>query len=170
MNSTTKLSPVTKEHLKELSTRLAGVLSEDDLSFFDEYVKPYDNFGSAHLDAVFLIAEVTIEGNGTVKSLSPDCVVDQENWYDYEDEPDIAIDAVYIPLKSVLLPQLPFEVSGTKTFLTVLQAEGNIWDSCKDLPEWIWNDRKFEFMVSFNVITEDGNEHHGNSDATLIAW
>lgn len=169
MKSTTKFTAVTKEQLETLSAQLKGVVSDENLVFFDQYVKPYEAFGYNQLDDIFLIAEVTLKGNGTIKSLTPNCCIDQENWSMYYDEPDIQIDPVYIPMKT-LVPTLPLEVEGTTTFLVVVEAEGNIWDSCKDLPEWIWNEHKFEFMLSFTLTTEDGKEHDGVYASKLIKW
>ena len=153
--------PVSQELLDQLATDLKGVLSEVDHNDFVTYVKPYEGFGSQQLDDIFLIAQVTVRGNGQVTELRPDCSVDQDNWWDVEDEPDIRIDPVSIPLK-VLTPVVPFEVKGSKTFPVVLMAEGNIWDSCKDLPAWIWEEHKFQFMLMFGLTAGDGKTHHGN--------
>lgn len=161
MKVITKFTAISKEQLQQLSNELEGIISEQYHSDFIKYVKPYDEFGKDQLDDIFLIAQVTIRGNGQVQSLTPDCTVDQEDWPQFEDEPDIRIDPVSIPFK-LLTPQTPFEVSGSKTFLAVLEAEGNIWDSCKDLPGWIWNEGKFEFMLMFSVTDGKGKVHWGN--------
>lgn len=169
MESTTKFAAVTKEQLQELGTQLEGILTEDNLGFFKQYVKPYDDFGNNQLDNIYLIAELTIEGTGEVQKIEAQCVVDQENSYLYEDEPDLQIDPIYIPFKT-LLPSSPFEVSGSKKLLVVLEANGNIWDSCKDLPEWIWDQAKFDFALSFSLTTADGNQHAGSYDTKLIEF
>ena len=161
MKITTQFAPVTQELLDQLAVDLKGVLSDLDHSEFVTYVKPYDEFGSQQLDDIFLIAQVTITGNGEVVELRPNCTVDQDNWWQFEDEPDIAIDPVYIPFK-VLVPQVPIEVKGLVIFPVVLLAEGNIWDSCKDLPSWIWNEGKFLFMLAFGLTDGKGQTFHGN--------
>jgi hypothetical protein len=161
MKSITKFSPITEIQIDQLKSELKGVVSEEDLKNFNEFVKPYDDFDKSQLDTIFLIAELTIEGQGLIQSLNPSCIVNQENWWNYEDEPDIRIEDVNIPLK-ILTPQTPFEISGAKTFLVVLLAESNIWDLCKALPEWIWNEHKFEFMLSFTITTAEGNTFYGN--------
>jgi hypothetical protein len=158
MKSLTTFTRVTKEQLEDLSTQLKGVLSEANLADFNQYVKPYDKFGKAQLDDIYLVAEVTIRGRGNVKSLKPHCWIDQEDWIACEDEADIRINPVDIPFKT-LVPALPLEILGATTVLVVLEAEGNIWDSCKDLPGWVWSERSFEFMLSFTIVTEDGKEY-----------
>jgi hypothetical protein len=57
---------------------------------------------------------------------------------------------------------LPIEVAGKTTFFVVLESETNLWDCCTDLPNWIWNEQKFEFMLSFEVTTEDGQIYNCN--------
>ena len=161
MRIKTQFSPITEAQKQQLNDELKGILSEEDYDFFVKYVKPYDKFGNDQLDNVFLIAEVTLGGHGIIKSLRPDCTVDQEDWPACEDEPDIRIEPVSIPLK-LITPKMPLEIKSSKTFLAVLQAEGNIWDSCKDLPRWIWNERRFEFMLLFSLITEKGKRFVGN--------
>lgn len=155
MKIKTTFAPVDQEKKEELIKDLQGILEEDDLEDFKVYPKPYDTFGYNELDNVILIAEVTIEGTGMIKSIEPNCSVDQVDWPSYEDEEDMSIDPVYIPFK-LLSPKTPFEVKGSRTFTVILRAEGNIWDSCKDLPEWIWNEGKFEFMLSMNIDTDKG--------------
>jgi hypothetical protein len=53
-------------------------------------------------------------------------------------------------------------------------ADGNIWDSCKDLPDWVWNERRFEFMLSTVITAEDGSVCHGNGGDEyanqLVTW
>lgn len=161
MKISAKLSSVSKDQLQQLSSDLKGILSDQAQSEFIEYVRPYDEFGAKQLDDIFLIAQVTIRGNGQVQSLTPDCSIDQEDWHQFEDEPDIRIDPVSIPLK-LLTPQTPFDLSGSETFQVVMEAEGNIWDSCKSLPAWIWEEGKFEFMLMFSVTDGDGTIHYGN--------
>lgn len=163
MKLITKFSAVTKEQLNELSTQLEPVLSASNLAEFKQYVKPYDKFGKDQLDDIFLIAEVTIRGRGKVTSLRPHCWIDQEDWISCEDEPDIRIDSIDIPFKT-LVPALPLDVVGAETVLVVIEAEGNIWDSCKDLPAWVWSERRFEFMLTFIVTTEDGQEYEESYD------
>lgn len=162
MKVSTKFAPITKENIEKVTDQLKGILSDDDINDIKTYIKPYKEFSHNQLDDIFLIVEVTLQGNGKVMSLAPTCSVDQEDWPSYEDEPDIRIDPVSIPFKTVF-PKMPIEVSGTTSFFAVVEAEGNIWDSCKDLPEWIWNEGKFEFALWFKAITEDEKEYEGNS-------
>jgi len=161
MKSTTRFASVTKEQIQELSSQLKGHLSEEEPADFTEYMRPYSEFGYDQLDNIFIIAEVTLEGNGEVISLTPVCNVDQSEWWMYEDEADIRIDPVVIPL-TLVTPLMPLNVSGSTTFLAVVKAENNVWDLCKDLPEWIWNEGKFEFMLWFTVTTADGKVYEGN--------
>lgn len=161
MKVSAQFAPVNKEQIENLATELKGILSEQELSDFVKYVRPYEEFGDKQLDDIYLIAQVTIRGNGQVQSLTPDCSVDQSDWHQVEDEPDIRIDPVSIPLK-LLTPKTPFDVSGSTTFLAVMEAEGNMWDSCKDLPSWIWDENKFEFMLMFSITDGDGNVIYGN--------
>lgn len=158
-----------KINLENLANEIKDSLSEDDLNCFKKYVKPYQVFGNNQLDDIFLIVQITINGEGQIENLTPDCTVNQQDWLSYEDEPDMQIDDVSIPLK-MLTPKPQFWVSGTKTFFAVLQAQGNIWDSCKDLPEWVWNQRKFEFMLSFSM-TVGGEKIYGTNHASgLISF
>jgi hypothetical protein len=162
MKVSTKFAPITQENIEEISNQLKGILSDDDINDIKTYIKPYDKFTDKQLDDIFLLLKVTIQGQGKIVSLTPTCSVDQEDWHHYEDEPDIRIDPVSIPFKTVF-PQMPIEVSGTTTFFAVVKAEENIWDSCKDLPEWIWNEHKFDFALWFTATTENGKEYEGNS-------
>ncbi|MCI5056308.1 MAG: hypothetical protein MRY83_09375 [Flavobacteriales bacterium] len=161
MKITTKFSALNDELKDRINKDLKDLLSTDLHKDFVKWVKPYAEFGNDQLDDIFLLAEVTIEANTIIQELSPECWVDQENWFNYEDEEDIAIDPIYIPMK-LITPKFPIEISGSKSFWVVLQAEGNIWDSCKDLPSWIWDEGKFDFMLTFNAKTADGIEYQAN--------
>ncbi|WP_298519772.1 hypothetical protein [uncultured Kordia sp.] len=162
MKVSTKFSPITQKDIEEITTQLKGILSDDDINDIKTYIKPYETFSNEQLDDIFLLVKVTIQGNGKVINLKPTCSVDQEDWHVYEDEPDIRIDPISIPFKTVF-PQMPIEVSGTTSFFAVVEAEGNIWDSCKDLPSWIWDEQKFDFALWFTATTEDGKTYEGNS-------
>lgn len=146
----TKFSALTNADIQSLSQDLKGIISDGEIENFKEYTSPYERLSYRQLDNIYLVAEVTITGNGQVQNLMPHCTLNQVGWWNYAAEPDMQIDDVIIPFK-MLIPQSQFLVSGSHTFLTVLQAEGNIWDSCKDLPQWVWDDGEFEFMLSFSM-------------------
>lgn len=169
MKSITKLAAVTKEQLEELYPQLERILSEQDLEFFKKYLKPYQEFGFEQLDDIYIIAEVTIEGEGEVEVLVPRCEVNQDRWWSYEDEPDIMIDPVCIPFE-ILLPKKPFNVSGTQTFIVVSEAERNILDSCKDLPQHIRNERKFSFLFWFDIVTKNDEKHEHVNETKRIEF
>ena len=161
MKITTKFSALTTEVKNVLNEELKDLLSADLHEDFVQRVKPYSRFEKDQLDTIFLIVELTIDADVAIKELTPWCWVDQEDWFNYEDEPDIKIDSIDIPVK-LISPTIPYTVSKSKSFWVVLQAEGNIWDSCKDLPAWVWDERKFDFMVTFNLVTQNGQKHTGN--------
>jgi hypothetical protein len=173
MKSITKFIPVTEPLLKSLQEQLKGEISETEWNDFNEYVRPYKKLGSEQLDDIFLIAEVTIRYNGTITEIKPHCSIDQEDWPSFWDEPDIAINSIDIPFK-MLLPKGPLKIKGSETFTVVLMAEGNIWDSCKDLPDHVWSERSFEFMLSTVITAENGKQCYGNEGDEyanqLIKW
>jgi len=156
MKSITKFIPVTEELLKELQEQLKGTISEVDWKDFCQYVRLYK-----------------IKHIGTITKIEPHCFIDQEDWPSFWDEPDIAITSIDIPFK-MLLPQAPLEIKGSKTFTVVVMAEGNIWDSCKDLPDHVWDERSFEFMLSTVITAENGKKCYGNEGDEyanqLIKW
>ena len=160
MKSKIEFSPFTIEQKEQLNNDLKSVMTESEWDDFVKWVKPYNEFSYNQLDDIYLVVEVTIEGNGVIKKITPDCIVDQENWQNYEDEPDIRIDPVYIPLRLVF-PKTPLEIIGSKRFLAVLVSENNICDQCKNLPKWVWDDCKFEIMLRLNITSEDGTEYNG---------
>lgn len=173
MKSITKFISVTEELLKDLQEQLKGKISETDWNDFKQYVRPYKKLGYDQLDNIFLIAEVTIRYNGTITEIEPHCFIDQEGWTSMWDEPDMQINPIDIPFK-ILFPQAPLEIKGSETFIVVLMAEGNIWDSCKDLPNHVWNERSFEFMLSTVITAKNGTKCYGNEGDEyanqLIKW
>lgn len=169
MKVTTTFTALTAEVKQRLDEELKGVLSEADHNGFVKWVKPYEEFGYRQLDGIYLFAEVTVEGDVEVEELVPNCVVDQEDWYSYDDEPDMQIDPVYIPLKAIS-PKMPLSLAGKNSFIVVLEAEGNLWDACKELPSWIWNDKCFEFMLSLSLKTKTGKQYDGSTASQTIRW
>lgn len=169
MKVTTAFAPVTAELKQQLNEALKSVLSEDDHDAFVRQESIYEKLGYKNLDAIYLFAEVTVEGELEIEELIPRCVVDQEGWSSYYDEPDMEIEPVRIPLK-VISPQTPFSVAGKSSFLVVLQAESNLWDSCKDLPSWVWNQRCFDFMLRVSLKTKTGELHNGSTAGQIIRW
>lgn len=167
MNIKTSFAPITAEIKQQLNEEMKGILSAEDYNFFVDYVKPYPKFTSEQLDNIFLIAQVTIEGNGTIEKLTPNCVVDQYGWKNCMDEPDIAIEPVQISF-ALISPKLPLQIVESSTFWAVIQCDNNIWDCCKDLPSWVWRDRKFEFMLSFDIYSSTNKEEHSATWANAI--
>jgi hypothetical protein len=172
MNIKTSFGPVTAEVIQQLNEDMKSTLSAEDYNNFTNnfanYVEPYSKLSDKQLfDNIFLIAKVTIEGNGTIEKLTPNCVVDQYGWKNCMDEPDIAIKPVIISF-NLMSPKLPLQIVESSTFWAVMECNCSIWDCCADLPDWVWSERKFEFMLSFDIDSSTNKEKHNATWANAI--
>lgn len=167
----TEFGPISQLELDEIGDALKATLPDAELELFRTCNKARETLTKSELDNIYVAARVTVEGTGTIQSVSPNCSVDQQDWVLYQDEPDLQIDAVYIDLET-FFPNQPFTVSGSHSFIVVFKSEGNIWDCCKDLPEHVWNEGKFEFILAVDLTLEDGTEISGlgNYASKLITF
>ncbi len=157
MDISVKFIPITEEILIKVKEDLKAV-DEELLAHFNTcFFEPYEQIGYTALDNIFLIAELTLEGNAKIKEISTYGSFDQANWQMLYNEPDIAIQPIEFPLK-VLLPSLPLEVNGKESFILVLESNNVLWDIAMDLPDHVTNERKFEIMLSANITLEDGTK------------
>ena len=157
MKISVKFIPITVEILIKVKEELKTV-DEELLAHFNScFFEPYEQIKYEVLDNLFLIAELTLEGNAKIKEITTYGSYDQVGWQMLYNEPDIAIQPVEFPLK-VLLPTLPLEVNGKETFILVLESNNVLWDIAMDLPDHVTNERKFEIMLSANITLEDGTK------------